>query len=72
MPPASERFWDDAYALRHFPDGRAACPDCLRDVVADVLSAGKAAVLLRHSLAADTRHAAVSSILRPAAVTPGG
>ncbi len=57
MSSASERFWHDAHALRRFPDGRIACPDCLRGTAADVLSAGKAAVLLRHSLTSASRHA---------------
>ena len=69
VPSASELFWHDAYALRSFPDGRIACPDCLRGVAADVLSAGKAAVLLRHSQASASRHARETSRCMHAALT---
>lgn len=55
VTPASERFWHDAYSLRRTSDGGVACPDCLRSLAADVLSAGKAAVLLRHSQASQSQ-----------------
>ena len=58
VAPSSERFWHDAYALRRGTDGSVACPDSLRCLAADVLSAGKAAVLMRHSRASGSRHAA--------------
>jgi len=57
MAPSSERFWHHAYALRRGADGSVACPDSLRCLAADVLSAGKAAVLMRHSQASVSRHA---------------
>jgi len=57
VAPSSERFWHEAYALRRGADGSVACPDSLRCLATDVLSAGKAAVLMRHSQASGARHA---------------